>query len=1253
MSEMDVESDESGAEPDPTTVDPRQVFEIHSLRPEYDPTNHELYVGYLRDELNKAARKKKEREAERGGDELRPRNIALTGSYGSGKSSILSKIVDDFGSRVVSVSLSTLGSEEAQPEEDATKDPLKTPPITNAIQKEIVKQLLYREKPSNVPGSRYRRIESFRKARAFAFSLLVAAGLTALALLTGATARVETLFGNQVGPNIVIYLGLFVLLLLISQGVQVLFHNRVWIEKLTSGPASISLTNKSESFFDKYLDEIVYFFEANSYDIVIFEDLDRFNDPYIFETLRELNILLNNSKQIDPKVITFVYAIKDSIFEQLGKLSINGVKLTDEEIRRLAVTNRTKFFDVVIPVVPFISHRNARDLVSKEMKSSGFTIDKALIDLIAKHMVDMRLIKNVHNEFGVFKQKILGPSRLDELKPQPLFAMVVYKNLNMADFEKVKEGTSKLDDVYADFRVLVNKQISSADRAIRVAQGKLRRLDSIESRSQALGDQLEEYVARLLRHAGQTIEKATLTLSAGITPAELRESQFWKTWLNDEALKLTVAYQTSVNVNYYGQQTVNQSLTLSLDDVRTALDDPLALDEWEAADTKALQTTIEENAELRKFLKSATMEQLAERGDLFKTDHGVESFAAMAERHLGKGLALDLVESGYIDRNFSLYVSLYYDDTVTACARNYILHSVETNTVDVNADIGTGPEIDAMLEEAGDTIFAERSIYNIQLLDHLLAKGDARLDRSMRLIATDGAEEREIRAAYFSNGSHVEALVVRLAPLWAGVFSFLLSDESVAEGQRIGLIDAALGSISDKISYEADATLGEFIRSNYRELATLAGAKHVASIESVLTVLKKAKARFASLEALSGELKPGAIKESLYDLTEANLTVALDGEENLSLDNIRSVNESVFHFVVENLGTYVEIQQHSKATEHTIDDHKNFVSVLNELADNKPGDVMAVVKGAAPVIVTKITALNEKLWPVVAETENLQANYANITEYIDRLGGIDDELAATLNASTVVVDLDAADEPGKRALALAIVESEAVGNEKRVVLAKSLGLASPLLVSELSLADEDPSLTGLLLKANLIEDSAESFDALGEASWTVKRAFIQSSAAFSTYVADIEFSRADFASLAQDPSISEGIKKAIVLNLTAFTDSLGQVALDTLAQFAVGAKIAVGPANLLAMATAGVATNSLVRLISFEIDSLDIDDLLAVLRVMPDRYRRLTTTGGHTKIPITPEDLRLADHLVEVGQVSSREPSPSGSVFRVNLKRGV
>ncbi len=45
------------------------------------------------------------------------------------------------------------------------------------------------------------------------------------------------------------------------------------------------------SILNRHLDEIVYFFQSTNYDLVIIEDLDRFDNADIFVTLREINSL--------------------------------------------------------------------------------------------------------------------------------------------------------------------------------------------------------------------------------------------------------------------------------------------------------------------------------------------------------------------------------------------------------------------------------------------------------------------------------------------------------------------------------------------------------------------------------------------------------------------------------------------------------------------------------------------------------------------------------------------------------------------------------------------------------------------------------------------------------------------------------------------------------------------------------------------------------------------------------------------------
>ena len=64
----------------------------------------------------------------------------------------------------------------------------------------------------------------------------------------------------------------------------------------------------------------------------------------IYEKLREINIIVNNSAQVKRK-IKFIYAIKDDMFCKDEKKS------------------RTKFFDFIIPVVPIVNAFNSSEIL--------------------------------------------------------------------------------------------------------------------------------------------------------------------------------------------------------------------------------------------------------------------------------------------------------------------------------------------------------------------------------------------------------------------------------------------------------------------------------------------------------------------------------------------------------------------------------------------------------------------------------------------------------------------------------------------------------------------------------------------------------------------------------------------------------------------------------------------------------------------------------------------------------------------------
>ena len=294
--------------------DAHPTLALESLAPRYDEAVHGTYLAALKRAID---------------EQPLVRNIALAGSYGVGKSSVLGELAASYPSRVINLSLLTLGVEPESVNTASGGNPA-AQTTSNRIQKEIVKQLLYQQHPSDTPQSRFRRITRLRWKRETLVAL--AGGLLVLAVLVAIGAGAPLAAALHIAlPTlpmsvraVIIAVGVLVAGGAVVLLIRLLLQGHFGIEKVTAGPASITLPPRSTSYFDEYLDEIIYFFELNpKRDIVIIEDLDRFNDPGIFESLRSLNGLLNAAAQLEPRNVRFIYAVRDSVFEkQIGRAHV-------------------------------------------------------------------------------------------------------------------------------------------------------------------------------------------------------------------------------------------------------------------------------------------------------------------------------------------------------------------------------------------------------------------------------------------------------------------------------------------------------------------------------------------------------------------------------------------------------------------------------------------------------------------------------------------------------------------------------------------------------------------------------------------------------------------------------------------------------------------------------------------------------------------------------------------------------------------
>lgn len=380
------------------------------------------------------------------------RNVALTGPYGSGKSSILETLITTLPEerKPLHISLATLRVDDTTVESDnhslSPKEREEAEEALNRkIEYSILQQLIYHEKAQSVPNSRLRRIIHMPSKRLCKYSCGVVGFILAFFIaFEPSWARIETLYSClnwgqwNVIPDI---LAVSYMLAVVGFAVWKLIPNYAnsKLNKFSLKDASIEL-NEDTSIFNRHLDEILYFFQATKYDIVIIEDLDRFCTSKIFLKLRELNFLLNESNVIERHIV-FLYAVKDDIFK-------------DEE--------RTKFFDFISIVIPVINSSNSKDKLKKALEDRGFKEGFPDNDLseIAFFIQDMRILKNIANEFAQY-YKLLSKKNehLDKIK---LLAMIVYKNYHPQDFAMLHRRQGKVYqclDKKADFIKLALKEV--------------------------------------------------------------------------------------------------------------------------------------------------------------------------------------------------------------------------------------------------------------------------------------------------------------------------------------------------------------------------------------------------------------------------------------------------------------------------------------------------------------------------------------------------------------------------------------------------------------------------------------------------------------------------------------------------------------------------------------------------------------------------------------------------------------------------
>ncbi len=1209
------------------------------LTPEYKEGEHKVYVDTLRKVIDQDKDK-------------RVRNIALSGSYGVGKSSILDGLLKEYPKRAVMLSLPTLAP--IKKGEAGTSLDGRTDSKTNQIQQEIVKQLLYREDPSKMPASRFRRIEPLRFWRVAGISLISAVVLTILFVITGWMEKLAVAAAPFVDLGNWLPFWFFVITLLGSSLLQYLTFGRIHIKQFSTGPATVTLGDGVASYFDQYLDEIVYFFQAHKKrNIVVFEDIDRFDDARIFETLRELNILINASPKLrsrdDP--VRFIYATRDSIFdhkslEKQDRDSDQAVKDLKDPAQIEAIrANRTKFFDLVIPVVPFISHQSAGDLTLRVLKDVDYKDDETLsfeglLDIAVQTIPEMRLLTNIRNEFVVFRERIFsGDGERLELKDPQLFAMMIYKSTHLADFESIRYQQSNLDKLYEKQRELIRENTRSIQDEIRGLRDDLRSVRPDAGWSARSGATLLEYIKRSTRQVPYAwgtpdfIVKGVLYDEGALTTRE-----FW-------AALISAPEDTSLtwrNAAYRGGQ-----LTFGWDSIEAALGVTIDRAVWHEEERARVRSRIREKQNDLDFLKSADMGDLIKE-ETFKVSYDGESqsLAAVAEDVLeAKGLAHNLVRAGYIDSNFTLYTSMFHGTTFGPAATNFTIHHIKRNLMDEYFELSPA-DVAALIKGKPDDAMRESVYYNIHILDYLLRKDLSKADAMIRSFGVYKDEQLKMLQAYLDNGSRSEELIERLTKVSEGVTSYLVSTAKLDDSTRLKLVGVALSNFADDMDYDE---IDDYLKDHYAELEVMTSdSTSKTQAKRIASWLEEGTFKAAELRLLGTNVQSAFIERGLFDINADNLKVISGDEEDLALDTIKDARPDAFTYLVLSLEEYLNTIQGLSPTVRRPDEYASAIGEVLGKADLE--HVQRMIANASPdCVIESLEDVPQEVWEPLAFEKRFLTTAENVDKYIEKVGFLDQSIATLLKANKTLSEIDGLDEEGKTALAAIILNASTTLPEAdvRVDLVESLALDDWIPVGSIPL--ENGYLYALLLEEDQIEDDEASYKRLLGLDWSSREAYISKSRKFHEYMTPALVGT-DLANLFESQRVSDVVKERVVDGVELYLSASGDAGLAEIGKYAESHNFDVPLTVVRRLARAGKHPEVVVPLLSTHLEDIDQGELFPILQYLGGNYAKLTVIGhASPKFADTQSNQELFEKLKTLGTVAS--VNSEGEYLRVHMKR--
>lgn len=673
------------------------------------------------------------------------KNIAISGPYGSGKSSVIQTFQkrnknQDF--KFLPISLATF--------KEINED--KTPPqdeeLLRLIELSILQQFFYHEKDNKIPDSRFKKIKSHSKwflrlqtigfiSFLISFLYLVFPKFLAKFSLIDVTPNYQNLVHST--AVIIIVLGLLFFLFKVSRIIK-----SVVIKKLSVNNASIEIDDSiSKSILNNHLDEILYFFEVTKYNTVIIEDIDRFEQTEVFTKLRELNLLINNSKKTKEDIV-FIYAIRDDMFK-------------DKE--------RTKFFDFMIPIIPVINSSNSSEKLFKIIKENHYKISNDLVSDISLFIDDMRLLFNIMNEYHIYSNSLNS-----NLNQDKLLSMIVYKNMHPIDFTDLSNNKGSLYQTLSKKQFYIQEQSKKVDLKIDTINEKIKEIE--DAKLSDIKELRTIYLSKIVENILQT------------NPSH----PFFKFWIDNRIINLTQATEdenfnaiinsTRLQYTYNHNQQYKQNFNLNFKSIEKEINSVHTYKEREEL--------IASKNKLDDFKKQ--IEELEASKNQIKK-HQIKELISTKEIEVGNQenrqneLINILLRNGYIDESYLEYISIFYEGSLSKSDYQFLINIKTQKSAEFDFKLN---KIDNLIKKINQLEFEKEYILNYSLLDFLLSsnKHKIKINLFFEQLKNESKKSISFIDGFVDYSSNTELFIKTICKKWTNIWHYIESESNFSEDKK-------------------------------------------------------------------------------------------------------------------------------------------------------------------------------------------------------------------------------------------------------------------------------------------------------------------------------------------------------------------------------------------------------------------------------------------------------------------------------------